>query len=209
MFLLMGWQKYYVIALLVVLLGFGAIAWAVLKTPQKVENYYVALISLPEQTTTATSKIVSTTHTSENIPVSTTTQIKARYGFKDWEILLLAQLLCGDATIGGDGEFDFTWHAVQGQPYYEEMAKVLCVVMNRQRSEQFPNTVREVVMQEGQFAVMPKNEISKPAAIAIEKIQEWCEAYDKYDPKAQVIPEDHLYFNSGPDLTNITRSNFK
>ena len=132
--------------------------------------------------------------------------VKPRYGFTDDEVYLLAQLLCGSASIDGDGEYDFVWQ-VKYDPdniNYTEIYKVLCVVMNRVRDEQFPNTVSEVVLQKGQFSPMPKNEQKIPDELAIQYVRAWCDAYDLYDDSVQNIPEDHLYFHAGPNLTNTT-----
>ena len=130
-----------------------------------------------------------------------------RYGFTDDEVYLLAQLLCGSSEVDGDGEYDFVYTAkyFPDKLNYCEISKVLCVVMNRVRSEQFPNTVSEVVLQKGQFSTMPKNAKKTPDDIAIQKVQEWCDAYDNWDTGVQNVPEDHLYFSAGPNLTNVTR----
>ncbi len=133
--------------------------------------------------------------------------VEPRYGFTDEEVYLLAQLLCGSSKVDGDGEYDFVYTAkyFPDKLNYCEISKVLCVVMNRVRSEQFPNTVSEVVLQKGQFSPMPKNAKKTPDDIAIQKVQEWCDAYDNWDTGVQNVPEDHLYFSSGPNLTNVSR----
>lgn len=133
--------------------------------------------------------------------------VEPRYGFTDEEVYLLAQLLCGSSKVDGDGEYDFVYTAkyFPDKLNYCEISKVLCVVMNRVRSEQFPNTVSEVVLQKGQFSTMPKNAKKTPDDIAIQKVQEWCDAYDNWDTGVQNVPEDHLYFSAGPNLTNVTR----
>jgi len=133
--------------------------------------------------------------------------VEPRYGFTDEEVYLLAQLLCGSSKVDGDGEYDFVYTAkyFPDKLNYCEISKVLCVVMNRVRSEQFPNTVSEVVLQKGQFSPMPKNAKKNPDDIAIQKVQEWCDAYDNWDTGVQNVPEDHLYFSAGPNLTNVTR----
>lgn len=133
--------------------------------------------------------------------------VEPRYGFTDEEVYLLAQLLCGSSKVDGDGEYDFVYTAkyFPDKINYCEISKVLCVVMNRVRSKQFPNTVSEVVLQKGQFSPMPKNAKKTPDDIAIQKVQEWCDAYDNWDTGVQNVPEDHLYFSAGPNLTNVTR----
>ena len=153
----------------------------------------------PESTTTPTSTAEPTT---EPTPEAT---VAPRYGFTDDEVYLLAQLLCGSANIDGDGEYDFVWAVkYEDETNYAEISKVLCVVMNRVRSDSFPNTVTDVVMQKGQFSVMPRNAQETPSDIAIQTVQEWCDAYDRFDGGAQNIPEDHLYF-TGNGITNTTR----
>ena len=124
-----------------------------------------------------------------------------RYGFTEDEVYLLAQLLCGSGCKDGDGEYDIDFKT---EINYCEVAKVLCVVMNRVRSDSFPNTVTDVVMQKGQFSAMPRNAKRTPSDIAIQTVQEWCDAYDRFDGGAQNIPEDHLYF-TGNGITNTTR----
>lgn len=128
----------------------------------------------------------------------------SRYGFTEEDIYLLAQLLCGDESIDGDGEYDFVWNLQNDKPYLEEMGKVLNVVMNRQRSGQYSTVVRDIVLQKSQFSPMPENLNTTPSDLAIEAVREWCRAYDAYTD-VQIIPEDHLYFTAGPGLTNVTR----
>lgn len=145
------------------------------------------------------------------IPVETTVETTRapRYGFTDAEIYLLAQLLCGEEKTSGDGEYDFVWRGKCEEPYFPEMSKVLCVVMNRQRSGCFPDTVREIIVQKGQFSVIPNNLDAKVSAVAVDAVRQWCEAYDNYDESMQTIPENHLYFRAGPNNTNISRTSWK
>lgn len=133
-----------------------------------------------------------------------------RYGFTYDDVYLLAQLLCGDESYYGDGEYDFGWDIAMGNDLnYFEIGKVLCVVMNRVQNDDFPNTVTEVILQRGQFVVMPSNSNKTPDEYVTQVIQEWCSAYDNWDTNIQVIPEDHLYFESGPNLTNITKTDWR
>ena len=134
-------------------------------------------------------------------PIEPAPEIELRYGFTEGEIYLLAQLLCGDENISGDGEYDIDFAK---EVNYNEVSKVLAVVMNRVRSTQFPNTAYDVVMQKNQFSVMPANASKVPSEKAIEVVEEWCKAYDSYDGGIQVCPESHLYF-SGNGKTNTTR----
>ena len=157
----------------------------------------------PEATPTETPEpTVVPTPTTEPTPEPT---VAPRYGFTDDEVYLLAQLLCGSADKDGDGEYDFVWATkYEEETNYAEISKVLCVVMNRARSDEFPDTVTDVVMQKGQFAVMPQNASKVPDQIAIDVVQEWCDAYDAYNTGVQSIPETHLYF-TGNGVTNTTR----
>lgn len=133
-----------------------------------------------------------------------------RYGFTEEEVILLAQLVAGDKDSFGDGEYDFTWFIQNGQCYcLFEVHKVLNVVMNRVRSADWPDTVEGVVLQQGQFAVMPRNLQTDPCPLVIEVIRAWCDSYDVWDEEAQVIPENHLFFNAGPNNTNITRVSWR
>lgn len=131
------------------------------------------------------------------------TYIGPRYGFTEEEVYLLAQLICGDKNIDGDGEYDIDF---QQKTNYFEVNKVLCVVMNRQRSDKFDyaETVRDVVLAEHQFAPFPKNLKAEPSEKALKVIRDWCYDYDIWDLRVQVIPEDHLYF-SGRGGINVTR----
>jgi hypothetical protein len=149
----------------------------------------------------------------ESIPYEVAVEeeaIEPRYDFSDDEVYLLAQLLCGDASKDGDGEYDFVWSAKHTEVNYAEVCKVLCVVMNRVRSDLFPNTVTAVVNQVNprQFRAMETNLYSEPDEIAIEIIGKWCDAYDRWDTGVQTIPESHLYFEAGPNNTNVTRENW-
>jgi hypothetical protein len=136
--------------------------------------------------------------------------IEPRYGFTDEEVYLLAQLLCGDKNKDGDGEYDFVWDAKNDEVNYSEVCKVLCVVMNRVRSDLFPNTVTAVVTQVNprQFSAMDNNAYAVPDDVAIQIIREWCNAYDNWDTGVQTIPESHLYFEAGPNNTNTTREHW-
>ena len=133
-------------------------------------------------------------------------EVEPRYGFTDDEVYLLAQLLCGSAKVSGDGEYDFVWKGKVTN--YSEMCKVLCVVMNRVRSDKFPNTVTDVVLQKGQFSNVKRSITKTPDDLAIKTIQAWCDAYDNWDIGVQNIPESHLYFSAGPNLTNVTREKY-
>ena len=180
--------------------------------PIKEANTQVAVSAVYTPTPTEKAPEVTPTETPEPTVVPTPTTeptpeptVAPRYGFTDDEVYLLAQLLCGSADKDGDGEYDFVWATkYREKTNYVEIGKVLCVVMNRVRSAEFPDTVTDVVMQKGQFAVMPQNASKVPDQIAIDVVQEWCDAYDAYDLGAQSIQETHLYF-TGNGITNTTR----
>ena len=137
--------------------------------------------------------------------IEPTPEVESRYGFTEDEIYLLAQLLCGDKSVDGDGEYDIDY---QKEINYYEVSKVLCVVMNRVRSKDFPNTVAEVVLQKEQFSVMPQNADKEPSDIALQTVREWCEAYDNHANFIQVVPNNHLFF-TGDGKINTTRAKYK
>lgn len=139
------------------------------------------------------------------IHIEETEDKNLRYGFTVEDIYLLTQLLCGDGSIDGDGEYDIDF---RDEIDYYEVGKVLGVVMNRVRSDEFPNTVTDVVLQKGQFAVIPRNLNAHPSDIALATVCEWCVAYDHYINLVQVVPRDHLYF-TGNGVINKTRVNYK
>lgn len=126
-----------------------------------------------------------------------------RYGFTDDDIYLMAVLLTGSKDVSGDGEFDFDYGR---QDEYDQISLVLCVVMNRVRSTIYPNTVSEVIWQKRQFSGMYlwKNKLPQVSDISLQRVTEWCNAYDAYDTGVQTIPEDHLYF-SGDGRNNHSR----
>ena len=131
--------------------------------------------------------------------------VEPRYGFTDEEIYLLAQVLSGDRDVDGDGEYDIDF---QEEINYYEVGKVLGVIMNRVRSDDFPNTVTDVVKQKGQFSVIPRNLTREPSDISLSTVREWCTAYDNYINLVQVVPRDHLFF-TGNGKTNTTRAKHK
>ena len=134
-------------------------------------------------------------------PIEPTPEVEPRYGFTEDEIYLLAQLLCGDKSVDGDGEYDIDY---QKEINYYEVSKVLCVVMNRVRDDRFPNTVEDVVLAKNQFAVMPKNLKATPSEMALTVVEDWCKAYDEFDTDVQCVPENHVFF-TGNGVSNITR----
>ncbi|WP_413298898.1 cell wall hydrolase [Bacillus sp. 1P10SD] len=70
-------------------------------------------------------------------------------GYSEYEIDLLARLVRAEA---------------ESEPYQGKVA-VACVVLNRVDSSAFPNTIKEVIYQKGQFQPVQNGEINKPADI--------------------------------------------
>ena len=126
-----------------------------------------------------------------------------RYEFTEEEIYLMAVLLCGSKDVDGDGEYDFDYGH---DDRYDQISLVLCVVMNRVRSDVYPGTVSEVIWQKGQFSPMTRwgKGLPQVSDISLQRVTEWCKAYDAHDMGVQSIPEDHLYF-SGNDMKNFSR----
>ena len=140
--------------------------------------------------------MVATTSGTDIIPSATpepTPVLAPRYGFTDDDIYLMTVLLCGSKKVDGDGEFDFDFGR---KDEYDQISLVLCVVMNRVRSDLFPDTVSGVIWQKGQFSGMYrwKNKLPQVSDASLQRVTDWCKAYDAYDVGAQSIPEEHLYF---------------
>ena len=131
--------------------------------------------------------------------------VKPRYNFTNEDIYTLAQLTCGDKSIDGDGEYDIDYQANVNR---HELYKVLCVVMNRVRSNSFPDTVQGVVLQKRQFDVMPRNLKSEPSIKALAFVDDWCREYNRYNREAQVVPKSHLFYE-GNGIINITRVSWR
>lgn len=138
-------------------------------------------------------------------PLMLIAEFQPRYGFTDEDIYLLAQVLSGGKNIDGDGEYDIDF---QKEINYYEVGKVLGVIMNRVRSNEFPNTVRDVILQKGQFCVIPYNLTKEPSDRAIQTVREWAIAYDNHNSFIQVIPTTHLYF-TGNGIINETRIKYR
>jgi len=119
---------------------------------------------------------------------------KVQYGFTEDEKYLLTVLLCGSGSVDGDGEFDIDF---MSYPNHEQVSLVLNVVMNRVKSDKFPNTVSEVVWAKNQFSPMrrwTKNNLPTVSEDSYRIVETWCDAYDAYIESAITIPESHLYF---------------
>ncbi len=128
-----------------------------------------------------------------------------RYSFTDDEIYLMGQLLSGDKSIDGDGEYDIDY---ENEDNIEQIYLVLNVVMNRVMSNDWPNTVEEVITQKGQFEVMPQNLDTEVSDITLKIVTEWCQLYDNWNESAKVIPESHMFF-SGDNFKNWSRKTWK
>lgn len=115
------------------------------------------------------------------------------YGFTDDEIYLLTVLLCGSGDIDGDGEYDVDYGF---QTNYSQIYLPLNIVMNRVRSERFPDTVTDVIWQPGQFIseVRDRHNLPIVSQNSYQIVKKWCELYNNHDPAAQVIPEDHFFY---------------
>jgi len=68
-------------------------------------------------------------------------------GYSQYEIDLLARLVRAEAEI---------------EPFQGKVA-VACVVLNRVDSPSFPNTIKEVIYEKGQFQPVQNGQINKPA----------------------------------------------
>lgn len=160
-------------------------------------------------TSSESSYISPPTSSTSSLSESSQDTTQPQYGFTPYDIEMLAVLLCGDKNTDGDGEYDFD---NANDDRYDQISLVLCVVMNRVRDERFPNTVEEVLFQYDdingwQFAGMgnwAENALSLVASdIAVQRVTEWCNAYDNWDPGAQTIPLDHvMYIGDGTENTS-------
>lgn len=174
------------------------------KSKQECEPIVYTQIIHESQSSSALPPASSSQTKSEN---KAKTTVAKRYGFTEQDIYLLAQLLCGDKTIDGDGEYDIDY-IKPSKSDEKEIGKVLCVVMNRVRSKDFPNTIKEVVLAPKQFSVMPKNSRKNPSESAINIVKNWCTRYDNWDKSIQIIPTNHLYF-TGNGKINTTSTSWK
>lgn len=138
-----------------------------------------------------------------NTPETSMQFIEPRYGFTEDEIYLMTVLLSGSKYVDGDGEYDIDFG---NQDNRNQIGLVLGVVMNRVRSDNFPDTVEEVIWASGQFSPMRRwvNGLPEVSDISLNKVREWCRAYDTYDLDYQTIPDTHLYFY-GNGVINISR----
>lgn len=146
--------------------------------------------SIPTTSTIFTSTMATTTQTTL-IPETTRAP---QYGFSDDDIYLMTVVLSGSKHVSGDGEYDIDYG---NQDRQDQISLVLGVIMNRVRSNLYPDTVSEVIWQRGQFAVMKrwkKTKLPEVSDESLEIVREWCNAYDHYESEVQIIPKNHLYF---------------
>jgi len=102
--------------------------------------------------TVNTSKSVDATDSPEMVadpPEKEPAQPEIIVGYSEYEIDLLARLVRAEA---------------ESEPYQGKVA-VACVVLNRVDSSAFPNTIKEVIYQKGQFQPVRNGEINKPADV--------------------------------------------
>ncbi len=106
---------------------------------------------------------------------------------EDDDLYLLAKLIRAEA----EGES------------YEGQVAVGAVVMNRVKSRQFPNTIREVIYQEGQFSCLPKLSTIEPSEQALQAARD---ALKGKDPSRGAL----YYYNprlASPEATaNLQRT---
>lgn len=131
------------------------------------------------------------------------TERSPQYIFSDEEIYLMAQLLSGDKSIDGDGEYDIDFRTMDDSAI-TEVDKVFSVVMNRVKDSRFKeSTVTGIILQKGQFDTMPKNAKKTPSEKTLAVATEWCKAYSEYSETVSNVPDDHIYFR-GNGLINTT-----
>ena len=95
----------------------------------------------------------------------------------------------------------------RGEPYEGQVA-VGAVVMNRVKSPQFPNTIREVIYQKGQFSSLPKLPRTVPTESAIRAAREAMAGEDPskgalyfYNPKLSSLEGLRFFASSGLEVT--------
>ena len=122
--------------------------------------------------------------------------VSLQYSFApgaSWDDLeLLARLITAEA---------------EGEPYEGQVA-VGAVVMNRVKSPQFPNTIREVIYQPGQFSSVPKLPRTVPTESAIRAAREALAGKDPskgalyfYNPKLSSLEGLRFFASSGLEVT--------
>ena len=115
----------------------------------------------------------------------------------------------GPGTYGND----LDWLArlitpeAAGEPYEGQVA-VGAVVMNRVKSREFPNTIREVIYQKGQFSSLPKLPRTVPTESAIRAAREALAGRDPskgalyfYNPNLSSLEGLRFFASSGLEVT--------
>lgn len=95
----------------------------------------------------------------------------------------------------------------QGEPYEGQVA-VGAVVLNRVKSPQFPNSIREVIYQKGQFSSLPKLPRTKPTESAIRAARDALAGKDPskgalyfYNPNLSSLEGLRFFASSGLEVT--------
>jgi hypothetical protein len=124
--------------------------------------------------------------------VGVSLQYNLARGFYGDNLDLLARLITAEA---------------KGEPYEGQVA-VGAVVMNRVKSPQFPNTIREVIYQKGQFSSLPKLPRTVPTESAIRAAREAMAGKDPskgalffYNPQLSSIEGLRFFASSGLEVT--------
>jgi N-acetylmuramoyl-L-alanine amidase len=93
----------------------------------------------------------------------------------------------------------------QGEPYEGQVA-VGAVVLNRVKSSQFPNTIREVIYQKNQFSCLPKLPKTVPTESSLQAAEDAIRGEDPskgalfyYNPRLSSL--EGLRFFATADLT--------
>lgn len=86
----------------------------------------------------------------------------------------------------------------------EVKASVAWVVLNRCDAENYPDTIREVCEQSGQFAGWQRNCDSEPTEEEREMCYEIIKAWKNYDDRYRTIPSDYLYFRGNGKINYFT-----
>lgn len=118
------------------------------------------------------------------------TEDETLYPTRD-EVYCLARLVHGEASICTT----------------EVKATVAWIVLNRVDAENYPNTIREVCEQEGQFAGWSRECSSVPTVEEREMCYQIILAWKNFDDRYRTIPSDYLYFR-GNGTTNYFTTYF-
>ncbi|MBS4214437.1 cell wall hydrolase [Neobacillus rhizophilus] len=101
-------------------------------------------------------------------------KLEENQGYSEQELDLLARLVRAEAEI---------------EPYEGKVA-VACVVLNRVTSSAFPNSIREVIYQKGQFQPVRNGAINKPADVdSIKAVRE------ALNEKRKLVGDSLFFYN--------------